>query len=163
MGSRTRINMTLQRIVSRFDIMNDAKKSHLTITSVSMGKGRKGVTFFPSAPAAANSYTPGTETPAVITGTLSMQKQASAGTTSSMKLTVTAKGGSRIVGLPAWLKVDKATGHATEAIEYTFTLDQNGKGFPAGVFPVENAATFEIQNLSDATKKVTVTVKVTEP
>lgn len=117
----------------------------------------------PSVPAAANSYTPGTETPAVITGTLSMQKQATAGTTSSMKLTVTAKGGSRIVGLPAWLKVDKATGHATEAIEYTFTLDQNAKGFPTGPFPVENAATFEIQNLSDATKKVEVTVKVTEP
>lgn len=117
----------------------------------------------PSAPAAANSYTPGTETPAVITGTLSMQKQATAGTTSSMKLTVTAKGGSRIVGLPAWLKVDKATGHATEAIDYTFTLDQNAKGFPTGPFPVENAATFEIQNLSDATKKVTVTVTVTEP
>lgn len=50
MGSRTRINMTLSRIVSRFDIINDAEKSHLTITSVSMGKGRKGVTFFPVVP-----------------------------------------------------------------------------------------------------------------
>ena len=50
MGSRTRINMTLSRIVSRFDIINDAKLSHLTITSVSMGHGRKGVTFFPVVP-----------------------------------------------------------------------------------------------------------------
>ena len=37
MGSRTRINMTLSRIVSRFDIINDEKLSHLTITGVSMG------------------------------------------------------------------------------------------------------------------------------
>ena len=91
-----------------------------------------------------------------------MQKQASAGTTSSMKLTVTAKGGSRISGLPAWLKADKAVGHATEAIDYTLTLDQNAKDFPTGPFPANAAATFEIQNLSDAAKKVTVTVNVTE-
>lgn len=50
MGSRTRINMTLSRIVSRFDIINDEKLSHLTITDVSMGHGRKGVTFFPVVP-----------------------------------------------------------------------------------------------------------------
>lgn len=50
MGSRTRINMTLSRIVSRFDIVNDAANSHLTITNVSMGRGRKGVTFFPVVP-----------------------------------------------------------------------------------------------------------------
>lgn len=115
----------------------------------------------PSTPAAANTYTPGSESPDVITGTLSMQKQASASNASTMKLTVTAKGGSRIVGLPAWLKVDKAIDHATEAIDYTFTLDQNAKGFPT-TFPAEDAATFEIQNLSDASKKVTVTVKLTE-
>ncbi|MDC7303650.1 hypothetical protein NXH98_04480, partial [Bacteroides cellulosilyticus DSM 14838] len=104
----------------------------------------------------------GSESPDVITGTLSMQKQANAGTTSSMKLTVTAKGGSRIVGLPAWLKVDKTEGHSTEAIDYTLTLDQNAKDFPTGSFPANAAATFEIQNLSDASKKVTVTVDVTE-
>ena len=91
-----------------------------------------------------------------------MQKQENAGTTSSMKLTVTVKGGSKISGLPAWLKADKAMGHATEAVDYTFTLDQNAKGFPTGPFPADGAATFEIQNLSDATKKVTVTVNVTE-
>lgn len=79
-----------------------------------------------------------------------------------MKLTVTAKGGSRIVGLPAWLKADKTTGSDTEAIDYLFTLEQNAKGFPTGAFPVEGAATFEIQNLSDATKNVTVKVNVTE-
>lgn len=50
MGSRTRINMTLSRIVSRFDIDNDKEKSHLEITAVSMGKGRKGVTLFPVVP-----------------------------------------------------------------------------------------------------------------
>ena len=50
MGSRTRINMTLSRIISRFDIINDEKLSHLTITGVSMGHGRKGVTFFPVVP-----------------------------------------------------------------------------------------------------------------
>ena len=91
-----------------------------------------------------------------------MQKQANAGTTSSMKLTVTAKGGSRIVGLPAWLKADKTEGHSTEAIDYTLTLDQNAKDFPTGSFPANAAATFEIQYLSDAAKKVTVTVDVTE-
>ena len=105
----------------------------------------------PSEPAGANSYVAGSESPDVITGVLSMQRQASAGTTSFMKLTVTAKGGSRISGLPAWLKADKTVGHATEA-----------KGFPTGPFPADGAATFEIQNLSDAAKKVTVTVNVTE-
>lgn len=115
----------------------------------------------PSTPADVNTYTAGAG-PDVTTGTLSMQKQANASNPSSMKLTVTAKGGSRLVGLPAWLKADRTTGSDTEAIDYTFTLDQNAKGFPTGVFPVEGAATFEIQNLSDATKKVTVTVNVTE-
>ena len=114
----------------------------------------------PSTPTGANTYTAGTESPDVTTGTLSMQKQANASTTSSMKLTVTAKGGSRLVSLPAWLKADKTTGSDTEAIDYLFTLDQNAKGFPTGA--TTGAATFEIQNLSDATKKVTVTVNVTE-
>ena len=115
----------------------------------------------PSEPTGVNSYTAGGESP-VITGTLNMQKQENAGTTSSMKLTVTAKGGSKISGLPAWLKADEVIGHATEAVDYTFTLDQNAKGFPTGPFPANVATTFEIQNLSDATKKVTVTVNVTE-
>ena len=116
----------------------------------------------PSESDAANTYTAGSESPDVITGTLNMQKQANAGTTSSMKLTVTAKGGSRIVSLPAWLKADKTEGHSTEAIDYTLTLDQNAKDFPTGAFPANAEATFEIQNLSDAAKKVTVTVNVTE-
>ena len=116
----------------------------------------------PSEPTGANSYTAGTESPDVTSGVLSMQKQENAGTTSSMKLTVTAKGGSKLSGLPAWLKADKVIGHATEDVDYTFTLDQNAKGFPTGPFPADGAATFEIQNLSDATKKVTVTVNVTE-
>lgn len=115
----------------------------------------------PSEPAGVNSYVAGSEAPDVITGVLNMQKQENAGTTSSMKLTVTAKGGSRISGLPAWLKADKAVGHATEAIDYTLTLDQNAKDFPT-TFPADAAATFEIQNLSDAAKKMTVTVNVTE-
>lgn len=115
----------------------------------------------PSEPAGVNSYVAGSEAPDVTTGVLNMQKQENAGTTSSMKLTVTAKGGSRISGLPAWLKADKAVGHATEAIDYTLTLDQNAKDFPT-TFPADAAATFEIQNLSDAAKKVTVTVNVTE-
>ena len=116
----------------------------------------------PSEPTGANSYTAGTESPDVTSGVLSMQKQENAGTTSSMKLTVTAKGGSKLSDLPAWLKADKVIGHETEAVEYTLTLDQSAKGFPTGPFPVNGAATFEIQNLSDATKKVTVTVNVTE-
>lgn len=115
----------------------------------------------PSEPAGVNSYVAGSKAPDVTTGVLNMQKQENAGTTSSMKLTVTAKGGSRISGLPAWLKADKAVGHATEAIDYTLTLDQNAKDFPT-TFPADAAATFEIQNLSDAAKKVTVTVNVTE-
>ena len=116
----------------------------------------------PSEPTGANSYTAGTESPDVTSGVLSMQKQENAGTTSSMKLTVTAKGGSKLSDLPAWLKADKVIGHETEAVDYTFTLDQNAKGFPTGPFPADGAATFEIQNLSDASKKVTVTVNVTE-
>lgn len=116
----------------------------------------------PSEPTGANSYTAGTESPDVTSGVLSMQKQENAGTTSSMKLTVTAKGGSKLSDLPAWLKADKVIGHETEAVDYTFTLDQNAKGFPTGPFPADGAATFEIQNLSDAAKKVTVTVNVTE-
>ena len=124
--------------------------------------GIAAATGTPSEPDAANTYTAGGESPDVITGTLSMQKQANTGVTSSMKLTVTAKGGSRIVGLPAWLKADKTEGHSTEAIDYTLTLDQNAKDFPTGSFPANAAATFEIQNLSDAAKKVTVTVDVTE-
>ncbi len=113
----------------------------------------------PSEPNGVNTYTAGSE-PTVITGTLSMQKQESAGTISSMKLTVTAKGGSRISGLPAWLKADKTMGTESGAVDYTFTLDQNAKDFPT-TFPANPAATFEIQNLSDASKKVTVTVNVT--
>lgn len=116
----------------------------------------------PSEPTGTNSYTAGTESPDVTSGVLSMQKQENAGTTSSMKLTVTAKGGSKLSDLPAWLKADKVIGHETEAVDYTFTLDQNAKGFPTGPFPADGAATFEIQNLSDAAKKVTVTVNVTE-
>ena len=116
----------------------------------------------PSEPTDVNTYAAGTETPDVITGTLSMQKQANAGTPSTMKLTVTAKGGSRISGLPAWLKADKVQGYDAEKVDYTLTLDQNAKGFPTGTFPADGAATFEIQNLSDAAKKVTVTVNVTE-
>ncbi len=113
----------------------------------------------PSEPNGVNTYTAGSE-PTVITGTLSMQKQESAGTISSMKLTVTAKGGSRISGLPAWLKADKTMGTESGAVDYTFTLDQNAKDFPT-TFPANPAATFEIQNLSDASKNVTVTVNVT--
>ena len=116
----------------------------------------------PSEPAGVNSYVAGSESPDVTTGVLSMQKQENAGTISSMKLTVTAKGGSKLSGLPAWLKADKAVGHDTEAVDYTLTLDQNAKDFPTGPFPANAAATFEIQNLSDASKKVTVTVNVTE-
>ena len=115
----------------------------------------------PSEPADANSYTAGSEAD-VATGTLSMQKPADGNSTSSMKLTVTAKGGSRIVGLPAWLQADKVQGSDTEAVDYTFTLNPNAAGFPSETFPVENAGSFEIQNLSDATKKVTVSVTVTE-
>ena len=115
----------------------------------------------PSEPVSANTYTAGSETPDVTTGTLSMQKQADAGTTSSMQLTVTAKGGSLITGLPAWLKADKTEDYTTEAATYKLTLDQNAEGFP-NTFPADAAATFEIQNLSDAAKKVTVTVNLTE-
>ena len=135
------------------------EESQFVVQAVLEAPEVKEATDTPSEPVSVNSYTAGAG-PDVTTGTLSMQKQANASTTSSMKLTVTAKGGSRIVGLPAWLKADKTTGSDTEAIDYLFTLEQNAKGFPTGA--LEGAATFEIQNLSDATKKVTVTVDVTE-
>lgn len=115
----------------------------------------------PSAPVGANTYTPGNEAPVITTGVLAMQKQADA-TVSSMKLTVTAdRGGSKLVGLPAWLKADKVEVKDVVSGDYTLTLDPSAEGFPT-LLPAPAAVTFEIQNFSEATKKVTITVSITE-
>ncbi len=41
MGTYVRLNVSLTRAVARFDIVNDATKSHFTITDISMGNGRQ--------------------------------------------------------------------------------------------------------------------------
>lgn len=46
-SARLQLGFRLTRSVARFDIVNDAKTSKFTIQSVSMAKGRKGVSFFP--------------------------------------------------------------------------------------------------------------------
>lgn len=50
MGTYVRLNVSLSRAVARFDVVNDAVKSHFTITDISMGNGRQGVTLFPIRP-----------------------------------------------------------------------------------------------------------------
>lgn len=46
-SARLQLGFRLTRSVARFDIVNDAATSKFTIQSVSMGNGRKGVSFFP--------------------------------------------------------------------------------------------------------------------
>ena len=50
MGTYVRLNISLIRAVARFDVVNNATKSHFTITDIAMGNGRKGVTLFPIRP-----------------------------------------------------------------------------------------------------------------
>ena len=50
MGTFVRLNVSLSRAVARFDVVNDAAKSHFTITDIAMGNGRQGVTLFPIRP-----------------------------------------------------------------------------------------------------------------
>lgn len=49
-NTRLQAGFKLSRIVSRFDIVNDAAVSRFTLKSVSMGKGRSGVSYFPIKP-----------------------------------------------------------------------------------------------------------------
>lgn len=46
-SARLQLGFKLTRAVARFDIVNDATISKFTIQSVSMAKGRKGISFFP--------------------------------------------------------------------------------------------------------------------
>lgn len=50
LGSSIRLNMRLTRTVARFDIVNNALQSHLTITSIGLDRGRRRVSLFPIAP-----------------------------------------------------------------------------------------------------------------
>ena len=59
MGTYVRLNISLTRAVARFDVVNDAEKSHFTITDISMGNGRQGVTLFPIRPVGDVPATPG--------------------------------------------------------------------------------------------------------
>ena len=59
MGTYVRLNVSLTRAVARFDVVNDASKSHFTITDISMGNGRQGVTLFPIRPIGSVPATPG--------------------------------------------------------------------------------------------------------
>lgn len=46
-AARTQLSFKLTRMVARFDIVNDASLSKFTITSISMGNGQNGSSFFP--------------------------------------------------------------------------------------------------------------------
>lgn len=46
-AARTQLSFKLTRMVARFDIVNDASLSKFTITSISMGNGQDGSSFFP--------------------------------------------------------------------------------------------------------------------
>ena len=59
MGTYVRLNISLVRAVARFDVVNDEIKSHFTITDISMGNGRQGVTLFPIRPVGDVPATPG--------------------------------------------------------------------------------------------------------
>lgn len=61
MGTFVRLNVRLERAVARFDIENDAKQSHFTITQISLGKGRRGVALFPIKPVANDPFDPATD------------------------------------------------------------------------------------------------------
>lgn len=50
MGTYVRLNISLTRAVARFDVVNNAAKSHFTITDIALGNGRQGVTLFPIRP-----------------------------------------------------------------------------------------------------------------
>ena len=50
LGSSIRLNMRLTRALARFDIVNNALESHLTITHISLDRGRRRVSLFPIAP-----------------------------------------------------------------------------------------------------------------
>lgn len=50
LGSSIRLNMRLTRAVARIDVVNNALESHLTITAISMDRGRNRVSLFPIAP-----------------------------------------------------------------------------------------------------------------
>lgn len=75
-------------------------------------------------------------------------------------LTVDSKGGSKLAGLPAWITAGKTENTTATSGEYTLTLNPGAAGYPTTGFPVEK--TFEVRNYSDATKKVTVTLKLTQ-
>ena len=59
METYVRLNVSLSRAVARFDVVNDATKSHFTITDIAMGNGRQGVTLFPIRPTGDIPATPG--------------------------------------------------------------------------------------------------------
>lgn len=61
MGTFIRLNVRLERAVARFDIENDAKQSHFTITQISLGKGRRGVALFPIKSVANDPFDPATD------------------------------------------------------------------------------------------------------
>lgn len=50
LGSSIRLNMRLTRAVARIDVVNNSLESHLTITSISLDRGRNRVSLFPIAP-----------------------------------------------------------------------------------------------------------------
>lgn len=50
LGSSIRLNMRLTRAVARFDVVNNALQSHLTISAISLDRGRSRISLFPIAP-----------------------------------------------------------------------------------------------------------------
>lgn len=104
---------------------------------------------FKEATSADNIYTPGIETPA-ITGALAMEQINGA---SSATLTIGAKGGTKLAGLPVWLKADATENTASDSREYVLTLDPTAAGYPT-VFP--HTGTCKVQNYSNVLKEVSM-------
>lgn len=52
-ASRIQSSLTLNRMVARFDVLNDSEKSKFKLTGIALANGRKGCTFFPIKPVGA--------------------------------------------------------------------------------------------------------------
>ena len=51
--TRRQSSLTLNRMVARFDVINDSEKSKFKLTGIALANGRKGCTFFPIKPVGA--------------------------------------------------------------------------------------------------------------
>ena len=102
-----------------------------------------------SATTAGNSYTDDTKTMVIVVP--------ADDTESSVSLDITAKGGSKLTGLPEWLTADKTEDTSSNAaVTYKLTLD---KTKVPGTLPAN--ATFKVTNYSDSSKNQEIAVSLT--